>query len=530
MQKENFLDPKTIIAIGFLVLSWMAWDHYMRKKYPPDLKQKTEKSATKSPSTKDQAKTKPLSFLKNPAQHKEQSLEFKGENTHIVFSSKGLGIKKLQLNKHYDRQKKAFIFSSPEKPLFSTSFFKNKESFVPFKIKKQGPLFIGSFSSLEGTIKKTVQVDDERFLLKVSVEFLPGQKSSLEGLSLSFSQALPKETKKGFFKLFFAYGQEAFKGFVAYEGNKRERLLDIEEDKSYKNTKMAMLGGKYFGKAFINKSLFLPSTFWTKDENRITTYVDYEFLRPLKPQKLEYMAFLGPKSLNNLQNLGGPAKEWLDFGFFGWMARPLLLFLKGLYSFCHNWGLAIILLTFFIRLCLLPINLKSYKSMKIMQKLQPQIKEMREIYKKDPKKMNAEIMALMKKHKANPLGGCLPLFLQLPIFFALYRVLGESIELYQSSFVLWIKDLSLKDPYYILPILGSAVFFVQQMITPMNLPKEQARLMKLMPLLFSVFMLNLPSGLTLYIFVTGLFGLAQQFFFVRLGLSHSKGGEDVKTV
>ena len=157
--------------------------------------------------------------------------------------------------------------------------------------------------------------------------------------------------------------------------------------------------------------------------------------------------------------------------------------------------------------------------MKVMQKIQPELKQLRETHKSDPKKMNQEVMSLMKKHKANPLGGCLPMFIQLPVFFALYRVLGESIELYQSPFIGWIYDLSLKDPYFVFPILGGLVLFAQQTITPMNLPKEQARLIKAMPLVFTIFMLNLPSGLSLYIFISGLFGLVQQLFFVRLSKS-----------
>ena len=179
-----------------------------------------------------------------------------------------------------------------------------------------------------------------------------------------------------------------------------------------------------------------------------------------------------------------------------WLAGLVhsFFFLNGLYKWCHNWGLAIILLTFFIRLGLLPINIKSYKSMKIMQKIQPQIREIKEKHKSDPKQVNVEVMALMKKNKANPLGGCLPLFMQFPVFIALYRVLGESIELYQSPFVLWIEDLSLKDPYYVLPILAGLVYFVQQSITPMNLPKEQARLIKIMPLIFSVLCWLFPVG------------------------------------
>ena len=230
---------------------------------------------------------------------------------------------------------------------------------------------------------------------------------------------------------------------------------------------------------------------------------------------MNYQIFIGPKSLKNFEDLGGNIRLWLDFGFFSWLARPLLMILTLLFSFLGNWGLAIIVLTLIMRLLLLPINIKSYQSMKIMQQIQPEIKEIRETHKKDPKKMNEEVMALMKKHKANPLGGCLPMFLQLPVFFALYRVLGESIELYQSPFFLWIQDLSLKDPYYVFPVLAGLVLFVQQLITPMNLPKEQARLMKIIPLIFSVFMLNLPSGLTIYIFISGLFGLAQQSFFIR---------------
>ena len=118
------------------------------------------------------------------------------------------------------------------------------------------------------------------------------------------------------------------------------------------------------------------------------------------------------------------------------------------------------------------------------------------------------------------------MFIQLPVFFALYRVLGESIELYQSPFIGWIQDLSLKDPYFVFPVLAGLILFFQQSITPMNLPKEQARLIKLMPLVFSVFMLNLPSGLTIYIFVSGLFGLVQQLFFVKLSPADKESKEE----
>ena len=518
--KEHFLDSKTLIAIVFLIVSWLGWDHYMKQKYPPASQKKPAPVLLDKEKEESQSQRKSLlafdSFHKN---HKEKTLEFKGENMEILFSSKGLGIKRLKLKQYYNRQKKPVVFSHSEQPLFSSFFFESAENFVPFQIKRQGDLFIGVFSSPQGTIKKTIQIDDKQFVLRSKTEIQTLRGKKFKGLSLVFSHPFPKEEKKNLLKMFLIYGQEIFKGFVFYEGNYSERLTakDFEEQSSlsYLNLDVAALGGKYFGKAFINSSSFFPSVTFEKNGDQAQARVDYKFLHS-KAQSLEYKIFMGPKSLRNLQKLGGETKKWLDFGFFGWLARPILLFLNWLYHWCHNWGLAIILLTFFIRLCLLPINIKSYKSMKIMQKIQPQIKELKETYKSDPKKMNLEVMSLMKKHKANPLGGCLPLFIQFPVFFALYRVLGESIELYQSPFIFWIKDLSLKDPYYVLPVLGGLVLFIQQKITPMNLPKEQARLLTAMPLLFSVFMLNLPSGLTLYIFVSGLFGLVQQFFFVKL--------------
>ena len=522
--RENFLDSKTFISVVFLILCWLGWNHYMKKKYPLKLKEEISKVSVEE---KEGQSVKSY-FLEKEYEkeyrkgYREKTLNFKGENMDIVFSSKGLGVKQLKLKKYNNRQKKPIVFDYLERPLFSSFFFESTEDFIPFEIKRQGNLFIGVFSSSSETIKKIIEVDDKKYILKntITIQSVEGYKPN--GLSLLFSYLLPKEKETAsFLRMFLIYGQDILKGFVFYDGKRKEWFTaeDFQKGLSYLNLQMAALGGKYFGKAFINDSSFFPSVTFERDKGQILARVDYKFLHS-KAQELKYRTFLGPKSLKNFQVLGGEAKEWLDFGFFGWLARPLLLFLNGLYNLCGNWGWSIVILTLFVRLCLLPINVKSYKSMKIMQKLQPKIKELREKYKSDPKKMNREYMSLMKQNKVNPLGACLPMFLQLPIFFALYRVLGESIELYQSPFIFWIKDLSLKDPYYLLPILGGLVLFVQQRLTPINLPKEQARLFAVLPLLFSLFFLGLPSGLTLYIFVSGFFGLVQQFFFVRMSQAY----------
>jgi YidC/Oxa1 family membrane protein insertase len=163
----------------------------------------------------------------------------------------------------------------------------------------------------------------------------------------------------------------------------------------------------------------------------------------------------------------------------------------------------------------LPFNVYSYKSMKAMQVIQPKIQALRERYKDDQQKQQQEMMALMRENKVNPLGGCLPVLLQFPIFIALYQVLGNSIELYQAPFGLWIHDLSLKDPFYILPVLMGVTMFIQQKITPNTMDPAQARIMLMMPLIFTFFMVTLPSGLTLYMWIGAVFSVLQQLWFMR---------------
>ena len=514
--KDHFLDPKNLIALVILLASWLFWQAYMKKKYPAQNQQISQQNQQKQEQIKETPIKQNTKSVWIKRKHKEKTLWFKGSNMEILFSSRGLGIKQLKLIQYKDRKKEQMVFQDTENLLFANSFFKETESKIPFRIKKEGNTIVGKFFSSQGSIIKKIIIDDKNFILKNQIEIHPQAGKDFQGLSFSFSHPIPKEEKTGLLKMFFLYGQEMLKTFISYEGTQEKRLTkkDIERPQDFLNVNVTALGGKFFGKAFINKSSFLPSVIIQKEGERAQARIDYKFLHT-KQQNLEYLVFLGPKSLKNFQKLGGEIRQWLDFGFFSWLARPLLLFLNWLYSWCSNWGLAIIFLTLFIRLCLLPINIKSYKSMKLMQKLQPQIKEIKTKYKSDPKQQNLKVMALMKENKANPLGGCLPLFIQFPVFFALYRVLGESIELYQAPFIFWIQDLSSKDPFFVLPILGGLVLFAQQKLTPMNLPKQQARLLTFMPLLFSVFMLALPSGLTLYIFVSGLFGFVQQFFFVK---------------
>jgi YidC/Oxa1 family membrane protein insertase len=226
----------------------------------------------------------------------------------------------------------------------------------------------------------------------------------------------------------------------------------------------------------------------------------------------EYLAYAGPKEYDRLKNLGYGLEHIVDFGFFSILARPLFWVLKFFYGLVHNYGIAIIILTFLVRIPFIPIVNKGQKSMKKLQDIQPRMAEIREKYKKDPQKMQQELMELYKKHKVNPMGGCLPIVLQIPVFFALYKVLLIAIELRGAPFAFWIDDLSAKDPYYILPIIMGVTMVIQQKMTPSTMDPRQQKLMMLMPIFFTFLFLNFPSGLVLYWLANNVLSIGQQFY------------------
>ena len=238
--------------------------------------------------------------------------------------------------------------------------------------------------------------------------------------------------------------------------------------------------------------------------------MEIKFTHPIQ----NFSAFLvySKKNYDHLKELGEKLELSVDFGFFGILAIPILRSLQFFYHYFPNYGLCIILLTLVIRLITFPLQFKSFKSMKKMQVIQPELKKIKEKYSDDPPRMQKETMALFRKAGANPLGGCFPMLLQMPIFFAFYQVLYNAVELVQAPFYFWIGDLSLKDPYYILPVLMGAAMFGQTKLNPSaGVDPTQQKIMLFMPLIFAFIMKDLPSGLNLYILVSTLFGIIQQF-------------------
>jgi len=253
---------------------------------------------------------------------------------------------------------------------------------------------------------------------------------------------------------------------------------------------------------------------------------------------VSYRLYFGPKDLDILKAQGSKLEEVIDFGWFilpsiksAWLAKPFLYALKFFYNYIHNYGIAIIIITVILKALFYPLTNKSYKSMKEMQKLQPKMEALKEKYKNDREAMNKAVMELYKTHKVNPMGGCLPMVVQIPVFFALYKALMFSIELRHAPFILWVKDLSAPDalfgviphglpfiggfPIGPLPLLMGVTMVIQQKMTPSNMDPTQAKMMMALPFIFTFMFLNFPSGLVLYWLINNILTIAQQAYINR---------------
>jgi YidC/Oxa1 family membrane protein insertase len=247
------------------------------------------------------------------------------------------------------------------------------------------------------------------------------------------------------------------------------------------------------------------------------------------PQK----AFVGPKEYDTLAAFGYGTKKIVRFGFFGFFAEMLFYAIKYIHRLVPNWGWSIIVLTFIIKLLFFPLTYKQTQSMSKMAELQPKVKSLRAKYKnakrdiEERRRMNEEMMKLYKQHGVNPAGGCLPMLIQIPFFFGFFSMLRAAIEFRHSPWIFWIKDLSVQDPIYVTPILMGLTQFISQKMTPTSADPAQARMMLIMPLVFTIFFLNFQSGLVIYWLTSNVLQIGQQYIMNRMmkakkGESHGK--------
>jgi YidC/Oxa1 family membrane protein insertase len=243
------------------------------------------------------------------------------------------------------------------------------------------------------------------------------------------------------------------------------------------------------------------------EQNRISLVYPVSATTMVVPVRV----YFGPKSVDILKTVHPSLDHAVDFGWLTPLAYGILHFMKWLFSFLGNYGVAIIVLTIVLKVLLYPLTYKSMKSMKKMAAIQPQLQKLRERFKDDKEALNREMLQLMRTQGYNPVAGCLPMLIQMPVFFALYRVLYSSFELYRSPFALWIHDLSKHDPWYVTPVLLTAVMFLQQKLTPNTATDPaQQKMIQWMPVIFGVFMLGLPAGLTIYMLTNAVVSIIQQ--------------------
>lgn len=312
-------------------------------------------------------------------------------------------------------------------------------------------------------------------------------------------------------------------GFIGLIGS--ASLVDDKAEKETPDTELERKGSvqwvalqdKYFLSVLMPKQA--TSALAKKEGDKVVS-AGVRMPAPLAGTSVALQLYAGPKEYDTLRSLNVGLEDTIDFGWFifgSWtvvksVAKPIFYVLRFIHDYTYNYGLTIILLTLAIKLLFVPLQYKSYKSMKMMQLIQPKVAAVQEKYKDDRDRLNKELIKLYRDQKVNPVGGCLPMILQMPVFVALFNILYMTIDLRQAPFMLWITDLSVQDPYYVLPVIMGATMVIQQKITPTTMDPTQAKIMLVLPVFMTFLFVNFPAGLVLYWLTNNVLTISQQVF------------------
>ena len=568
------MDRRTIVTIVLSVLAFSLYNVYLQKKYPsyftpppPVEGQPTpegmEGSATESASIAERGEgligdspngasspdqpmqtddpTSGASESPKPALLSAEELRFENDERIISFNQDRSAITSIQLKKYKSSLKGQEYVELLDSPLvlqatINPSDKLGKRGFEAFRegnrirfVRQQGDF----------RIEHVFTLPDEGYEVGIETKFTnvgDGPEELTAGL-LEYHNLLIEQSSGGFGPASFVAQQNSF--IYSVENSREEEAANsyCEEPEgpvfSLRNETIDFIG---FDKHYFLKVLSPVDTKLNYDFERIATngntafcpmsltaYNQFGFVEAGQSIELGFTAYFGPKDVEILAATNPALQETVKFGFFAVIARPLLAAVKTLYQWVHNYGIAIIIVTLFLKILFFPLTRAAAVSMKRMQKLQPEMTRLREKYKEDPQRQQRELMAFMSKNKVNPAKGCLPILPQIPVFFAFYNVLGQAIELRHAPFFGWIQDLSTADPYYVTPLLLGVAMFIQQKLTPNpSLDKNQEKIMLMMPVIFTVMMLSLPAGMVLYMIVNTLVSIAQQQWLNRR-LEHQLG-------
>ena len=501
------MDKRTLIAIVLSIAILVGYQYFFVKPVPQ--KPVTEQAKTAQQEEKKQEAVKPVSVPAAAAPSGEKEIKVETDLYSATLSSAGGTIKKWELKKYKDKDGLAVTLQKGQ-------------SIIP-------PLSIGSRNNFDlpavnlRVSGKDINLDKNTNAGSVVFEYATPEYSIRRTYTFyhdSYKFDL-KDEIAGFPEYWITVGadfgihdrkdESAHLGPVILKDADRIELnaKKLKEGKSYQGgLKWIAQEDKYFFAAVVPVTPIDEAKAWKVQEASIVAFKG-------KSGVNNFIVYAGPKEHDKLKELNLGLEHIIDFGFFSIISRPLFWLLKKFYAVAGNYGWAIILLTIVTRIPFIPLINKSQQSMKKMQDIQPKMNELREKYKKDPQKMQKETMELYKKYKVNPLGGCLPMLLQIPVFFALYKILSIAIELRGAPFMLWVTDLSAKDPYYVLPIVMGITMVIQQKMTPSTADPKQQKIMMFMPVIFTFMFLNFASGLVLYWLINNIFGIIQQLYVNR---------------
>ncbi len=525
--KTSFLDPKMILVIVLCFGMLILWQSYMRSKYPNYYERQRQNQVTETTQVEDQNKqlfnqgsvgvsdnSKKLSDI-DDLEIKEDLLSFKSETLSFDISNFGLGLKNVLINKYKNKEGNIISFPSDlGTPFLATGVIGQNKPLI-FDVQKGSTknVFLGQAQSDGIKIKKTITVHQEKYLISLTIELL-GDLSRVQGIETIFKEKI--QIQENSIPLIPIYDTNSY--YVVYTtSSKRDYLTENLIEEHFNQVGLLSLDTHYFTRTIIDDSEVFPEAhlIYNGVSKVASARLSYLFPKNVQSFVIKQDVFVGPKQKEILMATDPRLKDVLDYGFFSWIAHPIMDLVKFFYHYFGNWGVAIILMTLFVRLLLLPFNIMSYRSMKKLQKLQPRIKELKEKHKDDKENLNKATMQLMKEDGANPIGGCLPMLLQIPVFFALFKVLGNAIEFYQAPFFLWITDLSEPDPYFVLPVLMALSMILHQMVSPTTAEPHVKKMLLVVAVIFSLLMVFYPSGLALYIFVGSLFSIVQQLILMR---------------
>jgi len=364
------------------------------------------------------------------------------------------------------------------------------------------------------SVEKRFHFRRGEYAVVIEQEVTNGGSGLWRGADYAQIQRISKEQERSMFDV----DSYSFAGPIIYNGEKSEKLKrdDLMDDGAYKfKSQNGWIGSiqHHFLSALVPESGTEQSYSVSVRGDRSTASMIglAQSIAPGSSRTFSTTVFVGPKLQSQLEELDETLKLTVDYGWLTIISQPLFWLLSIVYGFIGNWGVAIILVTFLIKLAFYKLTESSGRSMAKMRNLQPRMKALQDRYKDDKQALSAAMMELYKREKVNPAAGCLPILIQMPFFLAFYWVLLESVEMRQAPFALWITDLSTKDPYFILPLIMGAAMFMQQKLNPAPADPVQAKVMQIMPIMFTGFFAFFPSGLVLYWVTNTLLSIAQQW-------------------